>query len=134
MSKIKQYIDELVILSRDNLKFDKRYRLAAAIVYKNKIVSYGFNSRKSNPLQMKFGKTEHSVYLHAEIDAIKNALKKISPQQLSKSTLLVARSRCINGDVVHGLAKPCAGCQRAIVAFGIPNVFYTEDNTGYSKL
>lgn len=134
MIRIKSLIDSLVILSRDNNKFNKHYKLAAAIVYKNKIISYGFNSKKSNPFQSRFSKNEHSIYLHAEVDAIKNALKKLSLEQLQKSTLIVARGKCINGELVHGLAKPCTGCQRAISTFGIPNVFYTEDIIGFSKL
>jgi tRNA(Arg) A34 adenosine deaminase TadA len=96
-------------------------------VYRNKIISYGFNSIKTHPLQKQFGSTKQSIHLHAEIDAIKNALKKISINQLQKSDLYIARSKCISGKVVKAIAKPCIGCQRAITNFNINNVFYTQE-------
>ena len=51
-----------------------RARLAACVVYKRDIVSFGINQLKSHPFQAKFSKNEDSIFLHAETDAIKNAL------------------------------------------------------------
>jgi len=104
-------------------------RVTAAIVYKNRIVSYGKNSWKSHPFQKEFGENEHKIYLHAEIAAIINAKKRIPLDQLSKSTLYVARIKRPDTDSkiwIPGLAKPCLGCQKCIDEYQIQEVIYTK--------
>ena len=108
-------------------------RIASSIVLKNSVLSFGFNQRKTHPFQAKFGKNIDSIYLHAEVDAIKNALKSYSLEDLKNSVLYVARSKTINKLQVLGLAKPCEGCMRAIANFNIKNVIYSTD-AGYSTL
>ena len=66
-------------------------RLAACVVYKNDIVSFGLNEKKSHPFQAKYGKNSDAVYLHAETSAIKNALKYLSVEELADSSLYVCR-------------------------------------------
>lgn len=105
----------------------KTARIAAAVVYKSEIVSIGVNSYKSDPLQAKYSKNEHAIYLHAEIAAIKKALKRINKDELKKCTLYIVRRKHKNGILCDGLAKPCVGCQRAIDTYGIPSVIYTKD-------
>lgn len=100
------------------------FRLAAAIIYKNRIVSYGVNSYKSSPFQKKYGKNEYAIFLHAEIAAINNALRHLTVQQLSKSKMIICR---INKSGL-AMSKPCAGCQRALAEFGIRTVYYTTPN------
>lgn len=108
-------------------------RFAAAIVRGNKIVSVGFNHMKSHPLQAKYCKNEHAIFLHAEIAAIKNALKELSVEDLSKTDLYITRvkkPKSFSKKFVWGLARPCCGCQRAIEEFGIRGVVYTTDEDG----
>jgi len=112
-------------------------RMSAAVVYKNDIVAFGVNGKKSHPFQAKFGKNEDSVYLHAETDAIKNALKYISLDEISKSTLYVCRvkySDTLKNKMIFGISKPCSGCSRCIATFCIRNVIYSLDTDGYSVL
>lgn len=107
-----------------NIKF------AAALVLSNKIVSIGFNRMKSHPLQARFSKNDKAIFLHAEIHAIKNALKDYHVKELSKMDLYITRvkkPRSHHDKFVWGLAKPCCGCERAIVEFGIRRVIYTTD-------
>lgn len=115
-----------------------RTRIAACIVYKNEIVSIGINQLKSHPFQAKFSRHEDSIFLHAETDAIKNALRYISVEQLSKSTLYVCRVKCDEKShkkkKVLGLCKPCEGCQRAIATFNIKKVVYTCDDGTHKYL
>lgn len=80
----------------------------------------GFNSRKTHPLAKRFGRHEDAICLHAEIDAIRNCLR--CGDDPEGGTMYVARV-LKNGK--PALAKPCEGCQRAIVAFGIRDVFWT---------
>jgi deoxycytidylate deaminase len=112
-------------------------RLAACIVYRNDIVSFGINEMKSHPFQAKYGKNKDSVYLHAETSAIKNALRYISTDDLEKSTLYICRVKYSDqkkNQLVFGLSKPCSGCFRCINAFNIRNVVYSLDKNGYAHL
>ena len=109
-------------------------KLAAAVVFRNRIVSVGLNSMKSHPMAAKYGKNEHAIFLHAEVAAIKNALREIEVDQLSKCDLYIARvkkEQPFARTVVWGLAKPCVGCQRAIAEFGLKRVIYTCDSGQY---
>ena len=121
----------------DDLDLDinrTRARHAAAIVYKNQIVSYGVNQRKSHPFHSQFSDHESAIFLHAETDAIKNALKRINEYELEKSTLYVCRVKYTdntpNKKLTWGLSKPCHSCFRAIATFGIKSVIYTGDDRG----
>jgi len=127
----KDILDTLCKIAEAN--DDSNIKFAAAIVRGNKIVSVGFNHRKSHPLQARFCKNEHAVFLHAEIHAIKNALKELSVEELSKTDLYITRvkkPKSFAKKFVWGLAKPCCGCQRAIEEFGIRGVVYTTDEHG----
>lgn len=118
-----------------NSDFGSNARLAAAIVYKNDIISIGTNKFKTHPFQAKFGRNSHSIYLHAETTAIKNALRIISQRELSASTLYISRIKYLDEtkkNMIFGLAKPCSGCMRAIVTFNIKKVIYSLDETGYA--
>lgn len=104
----------------------KTARIAAAIVLKGEIISIGVNSYKSDPLQAKYSKNEHAIFLHAEIAAIKKALKRINREELKKCDMYIVRRKVNNGVMCNGLAKPCVGCQRAIDTYCINNVYYTD--------
>lgn len=109
-----------------------RYFLAAAIVIKNRIISFGTNQMKTDPFQAKYAKNKDCIYLHAEIGAIKNALKRVDVDSLRKADLYVLRVR--NENRKRAMSKPCAGCMRAIAEFGIRRVIYTTDDGGSSTL
>lgn len=115
---------------------DLRTKLAAALVYKNDIISIGVNQLKSHPFQKKFSKSEHAIFMHAEISAIVKALKNYSVDIISKSTLYVARVKYMDGHnsiFVDGMAKPCEGCLKAIANLGIKQVCYSTEE-GYEFL
>jgi tRNA(Arg) A34 adenosine deaminase TadA len=106
-------------------------KMASAIVYRNRIISIGMNSMKSHPLQAKYAKNEHAIFLHSEIAAIKNALREMDVDDLSKCEIYVARvkkEKPFTKKYVLGLAKPCPGCERAIAEFGLKRVVYTCDD------
>jgi deoxycytidylate deaminase len=108
-----------------------RQRVAALLVYKNEVISVGYNKKKSHPFQRQFAKHEEAIFLHAEVDCIKNALKSSDEAVISKSTMYVLRVKHPENNhrkFVRGMSKPCAGCQRAIAQFDIKNVFYTTDD------
>jgi len=130
---IEQRILELCEVAKQNAPV-YRAQVAASIYIRSKFITYGRNSYKTHPFQAKFGKMRDCIYLHAEVDAIKNALKIISVAELRKATLYVARVKGSGNGKIQGLARPCEGCQRAIAAFDIEQVFYTLDFDGYDML
>jgi len=100
-----------------------KMRLAAAIVYKNKIVSIGTNKYKTHPIMDKFKKNDKAIFLHAEVDAINKAKKKLDENQLRKARLYVIR---LLKDGSLGIACPCRGCSQCISHYGIKTVFYSN--------
>ena len=111
-----------------------REKFAAAVVYRNRIISIGMNSMKSHPMAAKYGKNEHAIFLHAEVAAIKNALREINVDDFSKCDIYITRvkkEKPFTKKFVWGLAKPCPGCERAIAEFGFRRTIYTCDNGDY---
>lgn len=112
----KRLIHARFVAEKSTVKFQH----SATIYLGNQIIAIGVNQLKSHPLQARFGKNADSIYLHAEIDAIRNALKVVPMHELHNVTMYVARA---DGK----LSKPCKGCQRAIVHFGITNIHWTGE-------
>jgi len=114
-----------------------KVRLAAGLVYKNDIIAIGTNRNKSHPFQKKYASNSEAIFLHAETDAIYNAIKKYNVDVLSKSTMYVCRIKWKDekkNQLIFGLAKPCVGCQRAIATFNIKHVCYSLDEEGIDYL
>ena len=124
-------VEMLTQLAVDNPGIrNNQFKFGAGIVYKNNLIATGVNSYKTHPLMAQWGQNEDSICLHAEIDAIKNALKLITPRQLAKCDIYIVRVKRPEPNSkgwITGLAKPCKGCRRAIVNFGLRNVYYTKD-------
>lgn len=100
-------------------------RLAACIVKKGVILGFGKNRYKTHPLQAKFAKNEKSIYLHAEIAAIVDALRRYEPEDIQWSTLYLVRAKKTQGIWGSGYALPCSGCTQALGSFGIVDWRYT---------
>lgn len=113
-----------------------RSRVAALLVHRNELIAVGYNKMKSHPMAKRFQKHEEALYLHAEVDCIKNALRVVDVDYLPKCTMYVLRVKHpdnSNKKFVRGLAKPCSGCNMAIDTFGIKKVYFTT-NEGYDTL
>lgn len=107
--------------------------ISAAIVRKGRVISYGNNYMKTHPFQVKYSRNPESIFLHAEVNAIKNALRCIEVDDLLDCTLYICRQKYSASDkksMIDGMAKPCDGCMKAIVEFGIKKVVYTTDEQG----
>jgi deoxycytidylate deaminase len=110
----------------------KSSRIASAIAIKGNIVSLGYCSKRTHPFQKRFAKNPDAIYLHAETNAIRNSLNHMPPGDLQQATLYINRQKHPPHDNkawVDGLAKPCAGCERAIIEFGLKRVVYTTEIT-----
>lgn len=134
MSKVITNIIETLRAVAEDLPGVNNTRIAAAIVYKNRIMSIGYNQWKTHPFQAEYGKNEHAIWFHAETHAINNALKRMTERELKKSTMVVVRVKK-DDDLkdTFGLAKPCRGCQKCIEEHQLKSVIYTVDST-FSKL
>jgi deoxycytidylate deaminase len=104
-------------------------RIAAAVVRKGKVVSFGYNHKKSHPFQAKFCKNNHAIFFHAEVHAIKNALNSVNVDDLSKCDLYIVRAKRNkeNKEWLTGLSKPCSGCQKCIDLFELNSVYYSKE-------
>lgn len=119
-------------------------RIASALVYKRQVLAIGICQSKSHPLQSKYNPHPLAIFLHAEVDCIKNAVKAgVTENMFRNSTLYVCRQKfkqsliVVNGRKLEtkkwtsGLACPCEGCAAAIAAFDIGEVIYSLDDSGF---
>ena len=131
----KRILDMLTRLAIDGEGVSNgRVRMSAGIVYRKHLIATGVNQMKTHPLMMGKGYRKDQLYMHAEVDAIRNALRLITPAQLTQCELYVVRVKrphIGSSDWIHGLAKPCPGCASTIAGFGISNIHLTEDEDNY---
>lgn len=114
-------------------KFDT-YRFGAVITLKDKVITKGYNSPKSHPIQKYYNdKFKHFINdnsqhgIHAEMSAL-NELKQIIKNtniDVKKLQITIYRS---DKEGNSKMARPCAGCMAAIKEIGIPIVNYTTPN------
>lgn len=114
-------LEQAIMLAKDNPT--DLNKMAAIIAKRREILGVGLNSRKSHPLQKLFSKSEVKISLHAEIAAIIDALKDYDEDELKGANIFVARV-LKNGS--RAVAKPCPICERAIKAYGIQGIYWTE--------
>ena len=127
MNRITQMLTQLAINTGG---YGQRVPMAAGIVYKKHLIATGTNQPKTHPLMMTDGYRKDQLYRHAEVDAIRNALRLITPEQLKRCELHIVRVKrphIAAKTWIHGLAKPCEGCTNVIENYGIKKVFWTED-------
>lgn len=105
--------------------------IGCIVVCDNRVISSGYNSNKTSPLQKKYNKlrfdcdsTPHT--LHAETDALKPLVDR-QDIDFKNVKLYIYREKA-NGS--KGLAKPCESCMALIKNLGIREIHYTSDD-GY---
>lgn len=107
-------------------------KVSACIVYNNRIVSFGTNSKRTDPFVLQYRKHPQAIFIHAETDAIKKARRILSEKQLKHTKMYVCRISV--GRSKWALAKPCIGCYRAILEYNIKKVYYTCSPGVYEEL
>ena len=119
-----------------------KINIGAIIVYKNQIISVGYNICKSNPTQMRYNMYRNmngrnydvrarNNFLHAEMKCLIET--KDVDIDWSKASIFVYREHC---DGSKALSRPCPSCYQAIKERGIKNIYYSIDNKhyGYEKI
>lgn len=113
-------------------------RLGAVLIYKGKVMSVGWNSTKTSPLQRQLNRyrgydvdaSEAHNTLHAEVACLTKA--RDLDIDWGRASIFVYR---IKKDESAGLARPCKGCQALIKSMGIKNIYYsTENGWAYERI
>lgn len=109
-----------------------KQKLGAVIVYKNRVLSVGWNMEKTMPMQKRYNKYRHfntdisPNRAHAEMVALNRLIKSYSDEvDYSKCAIFVYRERLGKA----GMARPCPACEAALRDVGIKNVYYTGENS-----
>jgi len=97
-------------------------RHAACLVYKKQVLAYGFNSLKTHPIMLTYGRNDKAIYLHAEVHVLVRTINQHGVALLPKCDMYVLR---LNKMGERSNSAPCTGCRRALDAFRIRNTFYT---------
>lgn len=131
MNKTQERIIHTLVTIAADLPYVINTKMCAAIVRRTRIISLGFNKTGTSRLQRRFKKNAHALCCHAEIDAIQNALKRYTQEDLKRCDIYVIRVRkpYQGGPYLTGIAKPCKGCQKAIKHYGIRAVIYSENHS-----
>lgn len=114
--------DTLASLAMQNDGIRGRYKIAAGLIYKKRLILTGVNSYKTHPIMMNREYREEQIHLHAEADVIQKALRQ--GIDLSQTSLYVVR---VTKTGKEAMAKPCNGCMALIAEYGIKDVEYTKD-------
>ena len=131
--KIERYFKKAKEVSKLS-DYDKT-QMGAVLVCKNKIISVGFNHRKSNPIQYHYNKLRtddirtynvdaRENYIHCEIDCVLKATNK-GFNKWSEATLFIYRE---TKNHERAIAKPCLACEQFLKDKGINNIYYTVTN------
>lgn len=127
MSGFPDYLD-LALSHVDTTDDRLGAHLAAVITKGGSVVSVGRNRARMNSYVMYYGDHDGTASVHAEIDAIFRARRKID---LTGCKMYVAR-KTKRGQI--GLAAPCGMCTRTIGRYGIKRVYYTVDDTSWAVM
>ena len=117
---------------------DCHIKIGAVLMYKNKVVSVGYNTTKSNPIQKAYNVyrnangREYDVErqnngLHAEIMALQHATRSFKGD-LSKCSIFVYSEKKEGCKRLTRLTKPCNACSKRLEELGIRNIYYTTNN------
>lgn len=123
------YIDEAILSAEKSIL--KVANHGAVVIYRGKIVGRGYNKYCVENINK-----VNRWSVHAEVDAINNALRKISYEDLRKSTLIVVRKLKENSEYKEnknenilceeiGLSAPCRHCTNFILKHGIKRCYYS---------
>lgn len=103
-----------------------RIKIGCCSVYKHKVISTGFNTQRTDPMQKKYNRyrftedTKHTC--HAELSCLKPLIGR-KDIDFKNVDLYIYRSYK-NGELA--LSRPCPSCMKLITELGIKNIYYTN--------
>lgn len=120
--------ERLIQLARNLIIYDGielRCRHFAFILNKSRIISIGKNSKKSHPINEKYGYFQGSG-LHAEACAIIRS----GDVNHSRNTLVTFR---IDRNNKVAMGKPCKHCQKLLKDVSFKEVYYSNERGEFEK-
>ena len=111
----------------------KQHHIGCVAVSGHKIISSGYNSCKTNPMQKRLNvhrfdvDTNHTI--HAELSCLLPLINR-KDIDFNNVSLYIYREHK-SGDLA--LAKPCASCEALIRSLGIRNIYYTGNKSYVSE-
>lgn len=126
-ARINKYFE----LARQACKFSDMHKtkVGSVFIYKNKVISVGYNSNKTAPIQALWNQErfdKESTYLHT-LHAETTALLHAKNFDIDWSKVYVFNWRT-KKDGSQGLSKPCKSCEAMLKNKGIKNIFYSTDS------
>lgn len=100
-------------------KSDMIHKHGCVIVLDDEILCSGFNFHTEHMF--------HSYSIHAEVDALKKLNKKKYRNSFNKMEMYVVRIGAGKFEGTLKYSKPCEGCQKAILKYGIHKVYYSTN-------
>lgn len=115
--------------SMSELSDFKQYHIGAVAVYGHKIISSGYNSCKTNPVQKRLNvyrfDADTPATLHAELSCL---LPLINRRDIDFSNVsLYVYREYKNGNLA--MSRPCASCMALLRDLGIRHIYYTGDGS-----
>ena len=107
----------------------KQQHIGCVAVCGHKIISSGYNSCKTNPMQKRLNihrfEADTPATIHSELACLLPLIKR-KDVNFSNVTLYTYREHK-SGSLA--LAKPCASCAALIRSLGIRSIYYTGNNS-----
>lgn len=114
---------------------DCKIKMGCVVMYKNKVISTGYNNSKSHPMQKYynqfrshngrvFNPEKHDNTIHAECMALRSVIRGFKGD-FSKLGIFVYSEKK-NGST--RLSKPCRACQKLLSDYGIKNMYYVNND------
>lgn len=124
----REYIE---LAKKESLKSKLCHRHGAVLVYRNKVLSVGYNYMRHNTF-----KNDNLIYsMHAEVAAVREfirlaprmGIKKNIKSILKDCTLYVVRTGTESMNYPLKMSKPCKNCMSFIKKHNIKKVYWSID-------
>lgn len=107
----------------------KQYHIGAVAVYGHKIISSGYNSYKTNPMQKRLNiyrfEADTPATVHSELACLLPLMNR-KDINFSDVSLYIYREYK-NGTLA--MSRPCASCMALLRNLGIRHIYYTGDGS-----
>lgn len=107
----------------------KQYHIGAVAVYGHKIISSGYNSYKTNPMQKRLNiyrfEADTPATVHSELACLLPLMNR-KDINFSDVSLYIYREYK-NGTLA--MSRPCASCMALLKNLGIRHIYYTGDGS-----
>ncbi len=110
-----------------------RVKIGSCSVYKHKVISTGFNTQRTDPMQKKYNRyrftedTKHTC--HAELSCLKPLIGRKDIDFKNVSLYIYRQYQ----DGRLALSRPCPSCMKLITELGIRSIYYTGPNSYISE-